>query len=58
MQTEQELNKRMEDIYAHIEKKRAEAQKILADMTNLCKDAISIQIQLKQINGTGQNTGG
>lgn len=57
MQSEQELKKRMDEIYTQIEKRREEAQKILADMTNLCKDAIAIQIQLKQIDGNRQGTG-
>lgn len=58
MPDEKEILNRIEEIYNHISKKRAEAQKILDDMTNLCKDAIALQIQLKQINGTGQGKSG
>lgn len=56
MLNEKELNKRIEEIHLQISKKREEAQKILAEMTSLCKDAIALQIQIKQIqktNGAG-----
>ena len=49
MLIKKEIENRLIEIEEHISKKRIEVEKILLEMTNLCKDAISLQIQLKKI---------
>ena len=52
MMTNKELNDRLDSVVKQIKKKKEDVNKILTDLENLCREALSLQ---KKLENVGEN---